>query len=175
AQKSLKQASMSDYYPLQEKHLPLACKKLSESVGRDTDELPENEVVRGTIETVAENTPVGITAPLFWAFIGGAPFALSYRAINMCDSVVGYKTKELKTFGKASARLDDFVNWIPARLTGFLMLITKKSFQNRFKKTFNLLRLNAKKHKSQNIGWNEDVVAIIVGVPLGGTYTYHGI
>src|SRR5690625_7554877 len=76
------------YYPLKEKNLPLARKKLSEIVGRDTDELPEKEVVRGTIETVAENTTDGITAPLFWAFIGGAPFALIYRAINTCDSVV---------------------------------------------------------------------------------------
>ena len=115
SQKGLKQAAMIVYYPLKEKNLPLARKKLSEIVGRDTDELPEKEVVRGTIETVAENTTDGITAPLFWAFIGGAPFALIYRAINTCDSVVGYKTKELKTFGKASARLDDFVSWIQAR------------------------------------------------------------
>src|SRR5690625_4331673 len=86
-QKGLKQAAMNFYYPLKEKNFPHARKKLSEVVGRDTDELPEKEVVRGTIETVAENTTGGITAPLFWAFIGGAPFALIYRAINTCDSV----------------------------------------------------------------------------------------
>src|SRR5699024_12605758 len=109
------------------------------------------------------------TVTLFLTFICWTFFSLIYRAINMCYSVVGYKTKELITFGKASARLDDFVNWIPARLTGFLMLITKKSFQNSFKKTFNLLRLNAKKHKSPNSGWNEAAVALILGVQLGGT------
>src|SRR5699024_9440825 len=102
-------------------------------------------------------------------------FALIYRAINTCDSVVGYKTKELKTCGKASARLGDIVNWIPARLTGFLILITKKSFQNSFKKTFSLLRLNAKKHKSPNNGWNEDAVALILRVQLGRTNTYQDI
>src|SRR5699024_12670665 len=103
------------------------------------------------------------------------PFAISYQAINMRNSYVGYNTKELKSFGRASALLDDFVNWIPARLTGFLMLITKNSFQNSFKKTFNLLRLNAKKHKSPNSGWNEAAVALILGVQLGGTNTYQGI
>src|SRR5699024_10832406 len=110
SQKGLKQAAMIVYYPLKEKNLPLARKKLSEIVGRDTDELPEKEVVRGTIEAFDGITREGITAPLFWSCNGGAPFALIYREINTCDSVVGYKTKELNTFGKASARLDDFVN-----------------------------------------------------------------
>src|SRR5699024_7874269 len=106
----LKQAAMIVYYPLKEKNLPLARKKLSEIVGRDTDELPEKEVVRGTIETVAENTTDGITAHLFWAYIGVVSFALIYQSINTFDSVVGYKKKELKTYGRSTARIDDFVN-----------------------------------------------------------------
>src|SRR5699024_10955280 len=142
---------------------------------RDTDELPEKEVVRGTIETVAENTTDGITAPLFWAFIGGAPFALISRAINTCDSVVGYKTKELKTFVKASSRLDCFVNRIRALLTVFLMLITKKSFQNSFKKSFTLLCLNAKEPRTPNSGWNEAAGSLILGFQLVRTSTYQGI
>ncbi len=175
SQKGLKQAAMSVYKPLKERDLPQARKKLSEIVGRDTRELSEREIVRGTVETVAENTTDGITAPLFWAFIGGAPFALIYRAINTCDSVVGYKTKELRLFGGASARLDDFVNWIPARITGLLMLLTKKPYKKSFKETFKLLLENAKKHNSPNSGWNEAAVASILGVQLGGKNTYQGI
>lgn len=175
SQKSLKQAAMSVYKPLKEKNLPQARKKLSEIVGRDTSELSEREIVRGTVETVAENTTDGITAPLFWAFIGGAPFALIYRAINTCDSVVGYKTKELQSFGRASAKLDDFVNWIPARITGVLMLLTKKSHKKNFKDTFKLLFENAKKHNSPNSGWSEAAVASILGVQLGGINTYQGL
>src|SRR5699024_4279213 len=79
------------------------------------------------------------------------------------------------TFGKASAPLDGFVKWIPARVTGFLMLITKESFQNSFKKTFNFLRLYLKKHKSLNSGWNEVAVELLLGVEIGGSITYPGI
>lgn len=175
SQKGLKQAAMVVYKPLKEKNLPQARKKLSEIVGRDTNNLSEREITRATVETVAENTTDGITAPLFWAFIGGAPFALIYRAINTCDSVIGYKTKELYAFGGPSARLDDFVNWIPARITGLLMLLTKRAYKKNFKATFKLLLKNASKHHSPNSGWNEAAVAAILGVQLGGKNTYKGI
>src|SRR5699024_517551 len=112
---------------------------------------------------------------LFWAYIGGALFSIFYRSINSCYSVAGYSIKELKTFSKTYACLDDFVSWNTACLERFLMLITNKSFQNSFKITYNLLRLNAKKHKSSNSGWNEAAVALILGVQLGGTNTYQGI
>ena len=79
--------------------------KLSYIVGRDTDQLDESEIVRGTVETVAENTSDGITAPLFWALIGGAPLAMVYRAINTCDSMVGYKNEKYSEFGWASAQI----------------------------------------------------------------------
>lgn len=173
--KGLKQAAMIVYQPLKNNNLLKARKNLSEIVGRDTNDLSETEVVRATVETVAENTTDGITAPLFWAFIGGAPFALMYRAINTCDSIIGYQTEELKDFGWASAKLDDFVNWIPARMTGLLMLITKRSYTRDFKQTFKSLIENARKHKSPNSGWNEAAVASILGVQLGGLNTYKGI
>ena len=173
--KGLKQAAMIVYQPLKKNNLLQARKHLSEIVGRDTHELSEEEIARATVETVAENTTDGITAPLFWAFIGGAPLALVYRAINTCDSVVGYKTEELKDFGWASARLDDVVNWIPARITGLLMLFTKRSFTHNFTETFKSLIDNAKKHKSPNSGWNEAAVASILGIQLGGTNTYQGV
>ena len=123
AQKSLRGAGMEVYRPLVEGNMAEARLKLSYIVGRDTEKLDESEIVRGTVETVAENTSDGITAPLFWAFIGGAPLAMVYRAINTCDSMVGYKNEKYSEFGWASAKLDDVVNWIPSRITGFLMLL----------------------------------------------------
>jgi len=91
AHKSLKDAALEVYDPLQKEDYRNARLKLSYIVGRDTEQLGESEIVRGTVETVAENTSDGVTAPMLWAWIGGAPFALLYRAINTCDSMVGYK------------------------------------------------------------------------------------
>ena len=91
AQKSLKDAALEVYDPLEKEDYKEARLKLSYIVGRDTEQLDESEIVRGTVETVAENTSDGVTAPMFWALIGGAPFAIVYRAINTCDSMVGYK------------------------------------------------------------------------------------
>src|SRR5699024_12745488 len=105
-------------------YLDEAREKLSYIVGRDTDQLAEGDIVRGSVETVAENTSDGITTPLFWSAIGGAPFALTYRLINTCDSMVGYKNNTYEDFGWASAKLDDVVNWLPARLTGFMMMLS---------------------------------------------------
>ena len=122
AHKSLKDAALEVYDPLQKEDYTEARLKLSYIVGRDTEQLDESEIVRGTVETVAENTSDGVTAPMFWAWIGGAPFALLYRAINTCDSMVGYKNEKYSDFGWASASMDDVVNWIPSRLTGFIML-----------------------------------------------------
>ena len=175
AQKGLDTAAKDVYKPLKEKKLKEARKKLSYIVGRDTENLSEEEIVRSTVETVAENTTDGITAPLFWAFIGGAPLALVYRAINTCDSMVGYKTKELQRFGWASARLDDIVNWIPARLTGVLMLFMKIPYGRSFMSATQILLRDARKHNSPNSGWNEAAVAAVLGIQLGGINTYKGI
>ena len=95
ARKSLRDAAMEVYRPLDKRRLSEARLKLSYIVGRDTEHLDEGEIVRGTVETVAENTSDGVTAPMFWALIGGAPLALLYRAINTCDSMVGYKNESL--------------------------------------------------------------------------------
>ncbi|MGE8207343.1 adenosylcobinamide-phosphate synthase CbiB [Heyndrickxia sp. NPDC080065] len=175
AQKGLKDAGLDVYQPLVNKDIPLAREKLSYIVGRDTEQLDESEIVRGTVETIAENTSDGITAPLFWAIIGGAPLAMVYRAINTCDSMVGYRNPQYEQFGWASARLDDIVNWIPSRLTGFFMLfITKPAYRN-WKSAWKLLFRDARKHPSPNSGWCEAAVAIILGVQLGGLNYYKGI
>ena len=88
--------------------------------------MDEGEIARGAIETVAENTSDGVTAPLFWALIGGAPLAMVYRAANTCDSMVGHLNDRYIEFGWASAKWDDVMNWIPSRVTGMIMLIGKR-------------------------------------------------
>jgi adenosylcobinamide-phosphate synthase len=175
AQKSLKEAAMEVYGPLHEGNLREARLKLSYIVGRDTDKLDEPEIVRGTVETVAENTSDGITAPLFWALIGGAPLALVYRAANTCDSMAGYKNEKYLHFGWASARLDDLLNFIPARLTGLLMLLGKKPEHSSFKETWAILLRDSRKHPSPNSGWGEAAAAALMGVQLGGINFYKSI
>lgn len=174
SQKSLKAAAMEVIHPLQDQNLVEARNNLSYIVGRDTDQLPEQEIVRGTIETVAENTSDGITAPLFWAMIGGAPLALAYRAVNTCDSLVGYRNKQYQDFGWASARLDDLLNWVPARLTACFMMMSMKPKGITFKQALSILFRDAKKHHSPNSGWGETAVAAILGIQLGGMNVYHG-
>nr|WP_259547766.1 adenosylcobinamide-phosphate synthase CbiB [Heyndrickxia oleronia] len=175
AQKELKDAGLEVYEPLMNKDLPLARTKLSYIVGRDTEQLDESEIVRGTVETIAENTSDGITAPLFWALIGGAPLAMIYRAINTCDSMVGYRNQKYEQFGWASARLDDWVNWIPSRLTGCIILLFCKPVYLNLKPAWKLFLTDAKKHPSPNSGWCEAAVAVILGIQLGGVNYYKGI
>lgn len=152
-----------------------ARKKLSCIVGRDTERLDEREIVRGTVETVAENTCDAVTAPLFWAFIGGAPLALVYRAVNTCDSMVGYQNSRYHEFGYFSAKADDVLNWIPARITGFLMLIANRPRKMRRGDAWRILLRDAKKHPSPNSGWCEAACACLLSVQLGGRNTYNGI
>ena len=175
AQRSLKQASLEVYVPLKEGDLITARLKLSYIVGRDTDMLDEAEISRGAIETVAENTSDGVTAPLFWAFVGGAPLAMFYRAANTCDSMVGHINEPYKEFGWASAKWDDVLNWIPSRLTGILMLLGNKPKRTSFQEAWTILFRDAKKHPSPNSGWGEAAVASILGIQLGGINYYNGM
>jgi adenosylcobinamide-phosphate synthase len=175
AHKGLKEAAMDVYTPLQKEDLQNARHKLSYIVGRDTERLNEREIVRGTVETVAENTSDGVIAPCVWAWIGGAPFALVYRAINTCDSMVGYKNDRYSDFGWASARLDDVVNWIPSRITAVVMLLANRPFQINRKEAWRILFRDARKHPSPNSGWCEAGAAALLGVQLGGINTYNGV
>ncbi len=172
----LHNAAKSVFIPLVKGDLDEARKSLSMIVGRDTDRLPENEIVRGTVETVAENTVDGITAPLFWALIGGAPLAMVYRAINTLDSMVGYKNEQFIQFGWASAKLDDLANFIPARLTAFSIWLSARFIKgSRMKKAWQITRRDAMKHPSPNSGWSEAMVAGLMDVQLGGINYYKGI
>lgn len=172
---SLKKAALEVFHPLKEGNLAEARTQLSYIVGRDTDFLDEGEIARGAIETVAENTSDGVTAPLFWALIGGAPLAMMYRAINTCDSMVGYRNDRYREFGWASAKLDDIVNWIPSRLTGILMLLGNKGRKIQKQHAWTILFRDAKRHPSPNSGWGEAAVAAILGIQLGGINYYNGV
>jgi adenosylcobinamide-phosphate synthase len=175
ARKSLRDAAMEVYRPLEQDNFIEARIKLSYIVGRDTEHLDEGEIVRGTVETVAENTSDGVTAPMFWALIGGAPLALFYRAINTCDSMVGYKNERFAQFGWASARMDDVANWIPSRLTGFVMLLSNHHRKMSMREAWRILFRDARRHPSPNSGWCEAAAAALLGVQLGGRNTYKGI
>lgn len=175
AHKNLKDSALEVYNPLQKEDIKEARFRLSYIVGRDTEELNEQEIVRGTVETVAENTSDGVTAPMFWAFIGGAPLAMLYRAINTCDSMVGYKNDRYIDFGWASARMDDIANWIPSRLTACVMLLANQPFNRNKKSAWKMVLRDARRHPSPNSGWCEAAAAALLGVQLGGTNTYKGI
>lgn len=149
-------------------------KLLSMIVGRDTYSLKESGITRGAVETVAENTSDGVIAPLFYMFIGGAPLAMAYKAVNTLDSMVGYKNDRYLHFGWASARFDDIANYIPARLTGILMVLASMFLGLDYKKSFRILIRDSRNHSSPNSGFPEAAAAGALGVQLGGTNHYFG-
>jgi len=175
AQKSLGDAALNVYRPLIAGELPEARTKLSWIVGRDTAGLNESEIARGAVETVSENTADGVTSPLFFALLLGAPGLWLYKAVNTLDSMVGYKDERFEQFGKFSARADDVLNFIPARITGLLIILFASNPGNMsFSKRFTGWRQDAKKHPSPNSGYLEAATAWQLGVTLGGKSTYRG-
>jgi len=154
--------------------MPEARKLLSYIVGRDTDKLDEREIARGVIETVSENTSDGIIAPLFYMFIGGAPLAMAYKAINTLDSMVGYKNDQYKDFGWASAKLDDIANYIPARITALCMVAGAFMLGMDYKNSFRIVLRDGRKHLSPNSGYPEAAAAGALGIMLGGANYYFG-
>ncbi len=176
AQKSLKNAAMDVYKPLIEGDLPNARVKLSWIVGRDTEYLDEEEITRGVVETVSENISDGVTAPLFFAFLFGAPGLWAYKAINTLDSMVGYKNEQFEEFGYTAAKLDDVANYIPSRLTGLaIMLGGRKETDIPLKERMKGWWMDAKKHPSPNSGFLEAATAYQLGIQLGGRNTYKGV
>jgi len=179
--KGLADAGRAIAVPLAKGDLPAARQALGMIVGRDTQSLDEAEITRGAVETVAENTVDGITAPLFFALIGGAPLALAYKAVNTLDSMVGYRNARYNDFGYASAKLDDVANWLPARLTAFclwlagLLLSSAGGLRLRWRGALKGTWRDAPRHPSPNAGWPEAMVARLLGVQLGGTNYYEGV
>jgi adenosylcobinamide-phosphate synthase len=147
-------------------------------VGRDTAKLSESEVARATVETVAESSADGVIAPLFYLAIGGAPLALAYKAVNTLDSMIGHQDERYMDFGWASARLDDLINWIPARVAAVLLIIGAAMTTGQLEQVRNgwrVFRRDGSKHPSPNSGRPEAAMAGILGVRLGGTNFYDGI
>lgn len=174
--KGLKQAAYQVLHPIRAGNMADARKYTGYIVGRDTKDLPEGELTRAVVETVAENTVDAVISPIFYALLGGAPFAMLYRATNTLDSMVGYRNDKYLYFGRASARWDDVMNWIPARLTGVILVLTAI-----FDRSLSVIRgfrsiiTFASKHPSPNSGIPEAAVAGAIGIELGGRNIYGGI
>ncbi|MNC00625.1 cobalamin biosynthesis protein [compost metagenome] len=175
ASKGLKDAGMAVYVELQKGDLPAARKALGMIVGRDTTSLDAPEIVRGTVETVAENIVDAIISPLFYALIGGAPLAMAYRAVNTLDSMVGYKNDKYRDLGWASARLDDVANFIPARITALLLALCAGMLRLDWRRCLQMVKRDAHLHPSPNSGYPESAVAGALGIRLGGENVYHGV
>ncbi|MDY4574950.1 MAG: adenosylcobinamide-phosphate synthase CbiB [Intestinibacter sp.] len=174
ATKCLKDEAKKIYEVLKTGDLQKSRTQLSYIVGRDTANLDEKEIIRATVETVAENTVDGLIAPLFYAFIGGAPLAMAYKAINTLDSTVGYKNEKYLHIGFASAKIDDIANYIPSRISVILFTIGNFFLGNDYKNCFKIAIRDRKNHKSPNCAFSEGAVAGALGIQLGGTNVYFG-
>jgi len=166
--------SLKVYKGLEKGNLEEARKKVALLVGRDTDRLDETGIIRATVESVAENTVDGVTAPLFFAVLAGPIGALLYKAVNTLDSAFGYRNERYIEFGWAAARLDDFVNYIPARLTALLIPFAAFFLRLSLLNSFKIIFRDRKKHPSPNSGLSEAAVAGALGVELGGLNYYFG-
>jgi adenosylcobinamide-phosphate synthase len=172
--KDLQVKAKAVYKELEKDDILKARKKLSRIVGRDTQELSEDEIKRATIESVAESTNDGIVAPLFYLILGGPVLAVAYKAINTLDSMVGYKNDKYIDFGWFSARLDDVANFIPARISGFLISISSFILGKGFKDSFKTMLIDGKNHPSPNSGISEAAMAGALGIRIGGGAFYQG-
>lgn len=175
AVKGLSNSAMEIFNLLNTGKIEEARKKTGWIVGRDTANLDEAEITRATVETVAENIVDGIIAPMFYGFIGGVPLAMAYKAVNTLDSMVGYKNDKYQEFGWASARFDDLCNYIPARITGAILLISFMILGKSAKQAYKAIIKDAPQHPSPNSGIPEAAVAGALGIRLGGINSYRGV
>ena len=162
------------YNILKEGNIERARKDLSYLVSRDTGTMDEKMIIRSTMETISENTVDGIVAPMLYMFLGGLPLSMTYKAINTFDSMVGYKNEKYMDFGKFSAKLDDVANFIPARITGILIVIGSIILGYDYKNSLKVFIRDRKNHSSPNSGHAEAGVAGALGVQFGGRVSYFG-
>ena len=174
AARSLCRESGKVYDRLQENDLPGARRAVSMIVGRDTESLTEEGVTKAAVETVAENTSDGVTAPLIYLMIGGAPLGFLYKAVNTMDSMLGYKNDRYLYFGRVPAGMDDIFNYIPARLTALLMIAAAYLTGLDGKNAWKIYRRDRKKHASPNAAQTESVCAGALRVQLAGDAVYFG-
>lgn len=172
--KSLGKCGEKIYKILKMGNLEKAKKELSNFVSRDTENMDKITVIRSTMETISENITDGIIAPMFFLFLGGLPLAMSYKAINTLDSMIGYKNKKYEYFGKFAAIFDDVVNFIPARISGVCITVASFILRYNYKRAWNTFKRDRKKHKSPNSAHSESAVAGALGVQFGGPTSYFG-
>ncbi|QMU55634.1 MAG: cobalamin biosynthesis protein CobD [Candidatus Mycalebacterium zealandia] len=147
----------------------LARKRLSNIVGRDTEELCATRIKTAALETMSENLSDGVVAPIFFYFLGGVPAMMAYKAVNTLDSMIGYKNKRYRRFGMVAAKMDDAANFIPARLTAFLMAVCAFSFRS-----FVFITKFGRNHSSPNAGFPQAALAGILDCRFGGSASYGG-
>jgi len=174
ALRSLHSESLAVVRHLEAGDLAAARQALSFVVGRDTAELSETEILRAAIETVAENTSDGVVAPLFYLCLGGPVLGILFKAASTLDSMVGYKNERYREVGWASARLDDLLNLVPARLTGMLMALAAAVLRLDAVSALKIMWRDGRKPKSPNAGIPEAAVAGALGIRLGGPAVYFG-
>ena len=174
AAKSLKKESMKVYTALKARNLPEARKYLSYIVGRDTTALSEEAVAKAAVETVAENTSDGILAPMFYMAIGGPVLGYFYKAVNTMDSMVGYKNDKYLYFGRAAAKFDDVMNFIPARLSAIMMILAAPLVKLDGASAWKIFKRDRLNHASPNSAQTEAVMAGALHVQLAGDAWYFG-
>lgn len=174
AARSLKTESMKVYDELKNGDISSARRAVSMIVGRDTDSLSFEGVTKAAIETVAENTADGITAPIIYMIIGGAPLGVLYKTVNTMDSMIGYKNDKYINFGKAAARLDDAANFLPSRITAVIMIAASGLTGLNIRNALYIFRRDRLKHKSPNSAQTESVCAGALGIRLAGDAWYFG-
>ena len=172
--RSLEDAAMDVKQALAHQDLPTVRYKVSMIVGRDIDKYNEEGLSRATVETVAENLVDGVIAPLFFAAIGGAPLALAYKMTNTLDSMVGYKNETYKQFGTASARIDDVLNYIPARLSVPIIALAAQFLSESGQRSLKTAVCEGRNHSSPNAGYPEAAFAGALTLKLNGPNYYNG-
>lgn len=174
--KSLKDESMKIFKLLSSKDIEKSRKALSMIVGRDTQKLSQEGIIKATVETVAENTTDGVIAPMIFMLIGGAPLAYFYKSVNTMDSMVGYKNEKYMFFGRYAAKLDDGLNYFPARIASLIMIVVSYILR-RFdgKNAHMIYKRDRMKHASPNSGHTEAVCAGALRIQLAGDATYLGV
>ena len=174
AARSLRDESMKVYDALEAGDLPAARKAVGMIVGRDTESLDEEGVAKAAVETVAENVSDGVVAPLLFMSLGGAPAAAFYKAVNTLDSMVGYKNERYANVGTASAKLDDVLNFVPARVSGALMCAAAQLTGLDAKGAWRIFKRDRRNHTSPNSAHTEAACAGALDVQLGGGHYYFG-
>lgn len=175
AGKSLKTESMKVYKAFENNDTEGARKAVSMIVGRDTQSLTKEGIIKAAVETVAENSSDGVVAPLIYMLIFGPVGGVVYKAVNTMDSMIGYVEEKYFYIGKFAAKLDDVLNYIPARISGILVIISAFILRYDYKNAFMIFKRDRRKHASPNSAQTESAMAGALGVKLAGDATYFGV